>query len=187
MKDKNIHAGLISISIKDKKGKVKRIWQEYGFLHFFRKRFGVRLPKLFLLTGYLTKKAVYKNLLVNSGKELISHRINGLAISSYPAPRYIAIGTSASAVAPSNTQLGGEATGNGYNRMLGTLSCETTDVNEDTNQVIGTWTVTSSKAIVEMGIFNQATGGRMLVRNVFPAYTLQPGDTFQITHRLKHE
>jgi hypothetical protein len=177
------HAGEISIRIK-RNGKYKLIWQEYRFLHFFRKRFGIKFPKIFGLTGFLTREATYANLLTTAGKGLISGRING--VGSPAAPSYMAIGTGTTAAAAGDTALETESTGNGYDRVSGTVTTETTDTTDDTNQVVGSWTVTSSKAITEMGILNEAVAGILFVRNVFSAYTLQNGDTFEITHRLKH-
>ena len=183
-KDKVNHAGTIGIRILDRQGKAKLIWQEYKFLHYFRKFYGINFPKIFGITGYLTRQANYANLLTTSGKGLISGRING--VGSPAAPTYMAIGTGTTAADAGDTALETESTGNGYDRMSGTASTETTDVTNDTNKLIGSWTVTSSKAITEMGILNAASTGTLLVRNVFSAYTLQNGDTFEITHRLKH-
>jgi hypothetical protein len=182
--DNSQHAGEISIRILNKKGEAKLIWQEYRFLHFFRKHFGVKFPKIFGLTGYLTRQANYANLLTTAGKGLISNRING--VGSPAAPSYMAIGTGTTAAAAGDTALETEATGNGYDRDSATVTTETTDTTDDTNQAVGSWTVTSSKAITEMGILNAASAGTLLVRNVFSPYTLQSGDTFEITHKLKH-
>jgi hypothetical protein len=183
-KDNVNHAGVVEIKIFDKNGNQKRIWQEFSFLHHLRKTRGINFPKIFGLTGYLSKQAVYANLLTTSGKGLISGRING--VGSPAAPSYMGIGTGTNAAAAGDVALQTESTGNGYDRMSGTMSTQTTDVTNDTNQLIGSWTVTSSKAITEMGIFNAVSAGTLLVRNVFSAYTLQVGDTFTITHKLKH-
>lgn len=177
------HSGEIAIRVL-RKGKAKLIWQEYRFLHYLRKFYGINFPKLFGITGYLTREAKYSNLLTTSGKGLISNRINGSG--SPAAPTYMAIGTGTTPAAAGDTSLETESTGNGYDRMSGTASTVTTDTANDTNQLVGTWTVTSSKAVTEMGILNAASVGTLLVRNVFSAYTLQNGDTFEITHRLKH-
>lgn len=177
------HAGIVEIEIL-RNGKAKRIWQEYHILHLFRKHFGINFPKLFGITGYMTRKAVYSNLLVTAGKGLISGRING--VGSPAAPGYMAIGTGTNAAAAGDTALQTESTGNGYDRVATTPTTVTTDVANDTNQSVASWTVTSSKAITEMGILNAASVGTLLVRNVFSAYTLQNGDVFQITHKLKH-
>ena len=182
-KDDANHSGEIEIQVL-RNGKAKLIWQEYRFLHYLRKHFGIKFPKLFALTGYMTRKACYANLLTTSGKGLISGRING--VGSPAAPTYMAIGTGTNAAAAGDTALQTESTGNGYDRMSATASTVTTDVTNDTNQLVGSWTVTSSKAVTEMGILNAASVGTLLVRNVFSAYTLQNGDTFQITHKLKH-
>lgn len=177
------HAGEISIRII-RNGKAKLIWQEYRFLHYFRKHFGISFPKFFGLTGYMTRQAKYSNLLVTAGKGLITTRINGIGSSA--APSYMAIGTGTNAAAAGDTALQTESTGTGYDRVAGTQSTQTTDTASDTNQLLASWTVSSSKAITEMGILNAASVGTLFVRNVFSAYTLQSGDTFEMTHKLKH-
>lgn len=182
-KDSTKHSGEIAIRVL-RKGKAELIWQEYRFLHYFRKFYGINFPKILGITGYFTREAKYANLLTTVGKGLISNRING--VGSPAAPIYMAIGTGTNAAAAGNTALQTEATGNGYDRELGTESTVTTDTADDTNQLVASWEVTSSKAITEMGILNADSVGTLLVRNVFSAYTLQIGDTFEITHKLKH-
>lgn len=177
------HKGEIKIRVF-RKGKPLKIWQEFRFLHYLRKKYGFNFPKLLFLTGYMSYDAKYTNLIVTAGKGLIAGRING--VGSPAAPTYMAIGTGTTAAAAGDTALQTEATGNGYDRVSGTASTVTTDVTNDTNQLVASWTVTSSKAITEMGILNAASAGTLLVRNVFSAYTLQNGDTFEITHKLKH-
>lgn len=183
-KDNVDHAGVVEIKIFDKDGKQKKIWQEFSFLHYLRKTKGINFPKILGITGYFASQAVYANLLTTSGKGLISGRING--VGSPAAPSFMGIGTGTNAAAAGDTGLQTESTGTGYDRVAGTVSTVTTDVTNDTNQIIGSWTVSSSKAITEMGVFNAISAGTLLVRNVFSAYTLQSGDTFQITHKLKH-
>jgi len=178
-------AGKIEIRVKDKNGKQKLIWQEYRFLHFVRKHFGINFPKLFGITGYLTRTAKYANLVTTSGKGLISGRING--VGSPAAPTAMAIGTGAVAANAADTALGAESTGNGSDRGAGTATLVTTTVANDTCQLVKSWTVLTTFAITEMGIFNNAvSGGTLLVRNVFSAYNLQANDTFEITHKLKN-
>ena len=89
-KDNANHSGEIEIQVI-RNGKAKMIWQEYRFLHYLRKHFGIKFPKLFALTGYMTRKACYANLLTTAGKGLISGRINGVGAPA--APTAMAIGT----------------------------------------------------------------------------------------------
>ncbi len=180
-------AGEIDIRVLDKNGKAKFIWQEYSFFHYIRKHFGINFPKFFGITGYFTRKAHYTNLITNSGKELISGRING--VGSPAAPIVMAIGTGTTAAAAGDTALQAELVSDGLGRGVGTATLQTTTVTNDTCRLVKSWTSSSATdvAVTEMGILNNATsGGDLLVRNVFSAYTLRNGDTFEITHNLKN-
>jgi len=180
-------AGEIDIRILDKNGRAKLIWQEFSILHYIRKHFGINFPKLFGITGYLTRKAHYANLITTSGKGLISGRING--VGSPAAPTAMAIGTGTDAAAAGDTALGTELSANDLGRGAGTASLQQTTVANDTCRLVKAWTSASVSdvAVTEMGILNNATsGGTLLVRNVFSAYTLRTNDTFEITHNLKN-
>ena len=180
-------AGEIEIRILDKNGRAKLIWQEFRFLHYIRKHFGINFAKIFGVTGYLTRKASYANLITTSGKGLISGRIN--AVGSPAAPTAMAIGTGTTAADAANTQLETELAANNLGRGAGTATLQQTTVANDTCRLVKAWTSSSVSevAVTEMGILNNATsGGTLLVRNVFSAYTLRNGDTFEITHNLKN-
>lgn len=174
------------ITIKHfRNGKQLWIWQEYRFLHFFRKVFGWNFPKIFGITGYFWKEAKYANLVVTAGKGLISGRING--VGSPAAPTAMAIGTGTTAADAANTTLETEITNGGGERGAGSASTVTTTVTDDTCQLVKSWTFTLAKNVSEMGILNNAvSGGTLLVRNVFTAYPMQVGDTLEITHKLKN-
>jgi len=185
-KDQVDFVGSIDIRILDKNGKARLIWQEFGILHYIRKHFGINFPRIFGLTGYLTRKAHYANLITTAGKGLISGRING--VGSPAAPTYMAIGTGTNAAAAGDTALQTELSGNGLDRAAGTATLQTTTVANDTCRLVRSWTSSSvgDVAVTEMGILNAASVGTLLVRNVFSAYTLRTNDTFEITHNLKN-
>jgi hypothetical protein len=171
----------------DKAGKQFKIWQEYQFLHYFRKHYGINFPKIKFLTGYLSFSASYTNLITTSGKGLLSGRTNG--VGSPAAPTAMAIGTGATPAAAGNTQLETELSADDLGRGAGTATLQQTTVANDTCRLVKSWTSASvaDVAVTEMGILNNATsGGTLLVRNVFSAYTLRTGDTFEITHNLKN-
>lgn len=186
MIDGSTISGSLDIMIFDKDGNPRKIWQEFPIFHYLRKNFGFKIPKLLYITGYLTLKAHYSNIVTNSGKALIAGRING--VGSPVAPTYMAIGTGVTAASASDTTLQTELSGNGLSRASGTTSIVTTTVTNDTCQLIASWTSSSVSdvAVTEMGIFNAASSGTMLVRNVFSAYNIRTNDTFQITHNLKN-
>lgn len=176
--------GKITIKIRDKKGKLRWIWKEYSILHYFRKHFGINFPKVFGLTGYFWKSATYANLVTTSGKGLISGRINGVGSPAAPTSMYIGTGTTPAAAG--DTDLESILSGDGLDGGAGTASLQTTTVANDTCRLVKSWTSASVSdvAVTEMGIKN--SGGTLLVRNVFSAYTLRTGDTFEITHNLKN-
>jgi hypothetical protein len=180
-------AGEIDIRVLDKNGRAKLIWQEFSFLHYIRKHFGINFPKLFGITGYMTRKAHYANLIVTAGKGLIAGRINGVGTPA--APTAMAIGTGVTAANAADTTLGTELVNDGFQRGAGTASLQTTTVANDTCRLVKSWTSArvANAAVTEMGILNNATsGGTLMVRNVFSAYTLRTGDIFEITHNLKN-
>lgn len=185
--DKLDFAGSIDIRVIDKNGHDRLIWQEFSMLHYIRKHFGINFPKIFGLTGYLTRKAHYANLITTAGKGLISGRINGVGTPA--APTAMAIGTGVTAANVADVTLGTELTTDNLGRGAGTASLQTTTVTNDTCRLVKSWTSTrvADVAVTEMGILNNATsGGTLMVRNVFSAYTLRTNDTFEITHNLKN-
>jgi hypothetical protein len=184
MLDKTKLKGVVEISIRDGKGRLKSIWQEYAIFHYLRKNFGINFPKFFGITGYYTKHVKYTNLVTNAGRALITNLIYD--ISTPTAPSYIGIGTGTTAAAATDTTLETEESGAGLNRAAATITSQTTTVSGDTGQSAITFTYTggSDKAITEMGLFNAASGGTMVARTVFPVYTLQTNDQFTITHKL---
>lgn len=179
--------GTMNIRMFDKAGKQLKIWQEFRFLHFFRKHYGINFPKIKFLTGYLSMSATYANLITTSGKGLLSGRTNG--VGSPAAPTVMAIGKGTTPAAAGDTALEDELSADGLGRGAGTATIQTTTVANDTCRLVKSWTSSSvaDVAVTEMGILNNAiSGGTLLVINVFAAYTLRTGDTFEITHNLKN-
>jgi len=180
-KDKTRVIGKITIQhFRD--GKEIKGWQEYKFLHRLRKRFGINFPKIFGLTGYRKFGVTYFNLAPTVGLALMAGRIEGSG--SPAAATYMAVGTGTTAPAAGNTTLEAEITNSGLARAAGTPTLVKVNVNNDTAQLVKQWSVTGTKAITEMGIFNAASAGTLLVRNTFSAYNVVSGDTFKITHKL---
>ena len=177
-------AGEIDIRILDRSGKETTIWQEYQILHYFRKHYGINFPRIFGVTGYFTKKATYQNLITTSGKGLISGRVNG--VGSPGAPTTMAIGIGTTPAAAGDTDLETILTGDGLDAGAGTATLQTTTVANDTCRLVKAWTSSrvADVAVTEMGI--KISGSTLLLRNVFSAYTLRTGDTFEITHNLKN-
>lgn len=111
---------------------------------------------------------------VNGGRAIITNRIVG----SGTEPKFVAVGTGTTAVALTDTALGGEV----ETRATGTSSRTTTTSTNDTYQVVGTVTATASRTIGEVGLFDASTSGNLFVRGVLAStVSLASGDTITVT------
>ena len=115
-------------------------------------------------------------LLVNSGKAIVTNRINGAGTT----PLYVGWGTGAGTTAATDTTLYTES---GTTRATGTASQQTTSVTNDTFQVVGTLTAGSTLAITNAGLFDNATvgSGNLFVKGDFSTVNLNSGDSIQFT------
>jgi len=116
---------------------------------------------------------------VNTGRAIFTNRLLG----SGTEPKYVAMGTGTTAVTLADTALGGEV----ESRTTGTSSRTTTTSTNDTYQVTGTVTATTSRTIGETGLFDQsALGGNMFVRGVLAAtISLASGDSIAFTFTVQ--
>jgi hypothetical protein len=111
---------------------------------------------------------------VNGGRAIITNRITGGGTE----PKYVAVGTGTTAVALTDTALGGEV----ETRTTGTSSRTTTTSTNDTYQVVGTVTATASRTIGEVGLFDATSSGNLFVRGVLAStVSLASGDTLTAT------
>lgn len=138
-------------------------------------------------SGQLIEERTVKNLIVDSGAAGIAGLI--IQTGSTSPFSYIAIGTSTMAAATTDTALYSELTTGGAARALATLSRITTDVTNDTAQLVKTFTFTTTGtyAITEAGVFNlAATSGSatMLCRQTFTAINVVATETLEVTYRL---
>ena len=115
-------------------------------------------------------------LLVNTGKAIVTNRINGAGTT----PLYVGWGTGAGTTAATDTTLFTES---GTTRATGTASQVTTSVTNDTFQVVGTLTAGSTLAITNAGLFDNATvgSGNLFVKGDFSTVNLNSGDSIQFT------
>jgi type III secretion system FlhB-like substrate exporter len=116
-------------------------------------------------------------LLTNAGKDILTNRI----IAAGTEPKFVAMGTGATAEAITQTALVTEV----ETRATGTSSRVTTTTTNDTYQVVGTITATTTRAIQESGLFDASTVGNMLTRGVFTTVNLSSGDSIQFTWKLQ--
>jgi len=141
--------------------------------------YGLRIP---FITGVWSDSRLISNLVVSAGAAGVASRINGAG--SEAAFTYIAVGIGTTAAAAGNTTLESEIVDSGLARAAATASRVTTDVTNDTAQLLYTFSVTGTKAVTESGVLNAASAGTLLARQVFSAVNVVNGDSLQITWKL---
>ena len=123
-----------------------------------------------------------KNIITNAGKAQIAL----LAGDSSAVPfTYLAVGTSSTAVAATDTTLTAEITDTGLERAAATVSRVTTTVTNDTLQLVKMWTASGTKTIEETGLFNASSAGTMLGHALTTSKTVNNGEAIQITYQVK--
>jgi hypothetical protein len=133
--------------------------------------------------GVVIEKREVENTITTVGLAEIANLAGNVATPT--AFTYLALGIGTNASAISDTQLQSEITDTGLARHSATVSRVTTTGANDTLQLAYTWTATGSKAVTEVGTFNNSTGGTLLGRQVFSAVNTANGDTFSITYKFK--
>lgn len=71
-------------------------------------------------------------------------------------------------------------------RVSGTSSVVTTSTTNDTYQVVGTITATSTRAVDEAGLFDASTAGSLYLSATFPVVNLAIGDSIQATLKVQY-
>lgn len=122
------------------------------------------------------------NGITNAGKAQIALLAGDATATPFT---YLAVGTSSTAFAAAQTALQGEITDSGLARAAATVSRTTTTVTNDTVQLAKTWTVSGTKTIEEVGIFNDATTGTMLGRALTSTKSVVSGETVTGTYQVK--
>lgn len=110
------------------------------------------------------------NLVVAVGKEVIAARLlgNTLAVMSH-----MAVGTSATAAATSQTALGGE---------VGRVALDSSSRSSNSLTYIATFPAgTGTGSLAEAGILNAASSGNLLCRTTFSTVSKAAGDTVVVT------
>lgn len=98
---------------------------------------------------------------------------------------YLAVGTSSTAFAASQTALQAETVTNGLERAAATVSRVTTTQTNDTLQLVKTWTATGSVTVEEIGMFNASSAGTMLNRALTGSKAVVNGETLAATYKVK--
>lgn len=107
------------------------------------------------------------------------------ATGSKTAFTYLATGTGTTAVDVTDATLGTEITDSGLARAAATVSLVTTTVTDDTLQLAKTFSVSGTKTIGEVGIFNASSSGTMGARTVLsPTKSVSSGDSYTLTYKV---
>lgn len=131
--------------------------------------------------GNLKDKRLIKNTITNAGLAQIAL----LAGDASAVPfTYLALGTGTTAAAATDTALETESSASGLERAAATVSRVTTTVTNDTLQLLNAFTAGASAAITECGIFNDASVGTLLGRQVFAAVNLVSSDVLTVTYKV---
>lgn len=120
--------------------------------------------------GTTVRLAVFSGLVGNTG--------------SQTAFGYIAVGTSATAVSAGHTALQAEITDSGLARAASTNSRSTTTATNDTLNLLKTFTVTATKTVQEVGVFNAVSAGVMAGRCLTGTKAFVSGDTYAVTYKI---
>ena len=133
--------------------------------------------------GNLKDREVVENLIVNTGLAEIAGLVGNTG--SPTAFTYLAVGSASTAANATDTTLETELTDGGLKRASATVTRQTTTAANDTLQLVKTFTVTGTKTVREVGVFNDSTSGTMLSRSVLTSdKNLESGDTFTLTYQL---
>jgi len=164
----------VTHELRDKNGKIKPLWKA----NFLGRLTGLQFPFM----GKWVDKLVVSNIITDAGRAAVAARMmdNGTEAQF----DYIAIGTDATAEAVGDTALGAEVTTGGGARAQGTTQRITTDTTNDTLEVILIYTFSSSFALREVGLFNAASGGTMLARQVHGQVSVNNLDQYTVTWRI---
>lgn len=132
--------------------------------------------------GNVRDHSIIENLTMNAALAVFSGLIGNTG--SQTAFTYLALGTSSTAVAASQTTLGAEITDSGLARAAATVSRVTTNQTNDTLQLTYTWTASGSKTIEEIGYFNAASSGVMGGRALTTTKTMVNGEQMIATYKI---
>ena len=170
----------VTYELRDSKGNKKQLFK-MNTLGKAVKALGFTVPAIALF-GSMVDKLTVSNLVTNAGFAGVASRINGAGAEA--VFNYIAIGIGTTAADVTDTTLESEITTDGGARAVATASRVTTDVSNDTAQLVVTFNFSGSFAITESGVLNDAAAGTLLARQVFSAINVASGDSLQVTWKF---
>jgi len=123
-----------------------------------------------------------KNTITNTGLAAVAGLIGDA--DTQTAFTYLEVGTGSAAAAATQTALEAAITDSGLARAAATVTRETTTATNDTLQLYKQWSVSGTKVIEEIGIFNAASAGIMLGRKVTGTKSVDSGETLAATYQV---
>ena len=132
--------------------------------------------------GNIRDSFTVDNIVTNAGKQQLALLTGDPTAVPFT---YLALGTSSTAVAATDTQLTAEIVDTGLERAAGTVSRVTTTTTNDTFQITKTWTATGAKTVEEVGVFNAASTGTLLSHSLTTSKTVANGETITGTYQLR--
>jgi hypothetical protein len=180
----------------DKDGNIKPIFQENRFAIWLMKKGWLSplwingfLRNISFLFGYWSESKIIANLITTTGKAAAASRINGSGAEALFDKIGVGTGTTAANVADTTLETekasDGTAASGVHVISAATATRVTTTVTNDTAQLVGTVNFTATLAVTESGLFNAATNGVLLARQVFSAVNVITGDSIQLTWKIK--
>ena len=166
----------VTYKVTDSAGKIKKLFQHNKLGAMVGNIFRV-VPK-FALFGAWQDSMTVSNLVTNAGVAAVAGIIG--EVGAVDPFEYIAVGTGTTAAGATDTALVTEITDSGLARVQASASLITTDVTNDTLKLTTTFTVSGTKAVTESGVFNAASSGTMIARQVFSAVNVASGDNLQV-------
>lgn len=130
--------------------------------------------------GHIKKDVTVPNIVVDTGLEFIARRmLQSPFPADFAAMSHMAIGTDDDTLDPSEkTELGDEVA---RSVIVSSSVVQQTQVQYTASFLAGVGT----GPIVEAGIFNDTTAGRMLCRTTFPVINKESDDTLSITWTIQ--
>lgn len=125
----------------------------------------------------------------NAGKQWVVDKIQDAGtghgiVGAGAIAKWVGWGTGAGTTSVADTTLFLEAS---EARINGTPSTQTTDSANDTYQVLATMIANGSKDITNAAVFDNATGGTMLIKGDFAAIPVIINDTIDFTFKLNFD
>lgn len=133
--------------------------------------------------GKLLDEEEVTNTVTNAGKAGVAQLMNGVGSDQ---GKWLAVGSSSTAIAAADTTLNSEHTAGGLGRASATCTTVTTDVSGDTAQLVHTWTATATKTVRSAGIFDTSTANtaNLWAGQTFSAKNMETDDTLEITYKV---